>query len=478
MEFAAKIARSAYGHATQDPEEFTALLRKVLALRPRVVLEIGVYYGGTLQAWAQVAAPDALIIGVDLEPEKAHVQVGPGQTLVLIAGDTTAPETLAKVREALGGREVDFLFIDGCHEEAYCRSDVETFVPLVRGGGLVGMHDVVGNGGVQPVWAELKARYGGETFFSDNKPHRMGIGSFHLPETPETPKTPTLGMAILTYGHPDWLEGLLSSMQRYGWPGIPVRVFRDGPAFPYVAQRTDAEYQRVCERFNVPLLTLPKWGCIQANAEQAMEHTPEDWVLMIQDDNLVTPGFFDHLIGVWREAVAHPNADTLGMLQLPMWHATDLIAAGLIRDRQQLDEQPDLLETIPVNPGWGAVGEPRLYIGAHGSGFLARRKVWEMTGGFSSETWCFDEDLSCKTWAYTPYCVYQVNGPPMVHGMPGVVGTRPQPAHRYGHASGWEQAWGKTREECNRLQRQAMELSGGDGCPLSCAKPRSKGVLQ
>lgn len=477
MKTAETIAASAYGHATQDPAEFTALLRQVLEVRPRVVLEIGVYYGGTLQAWAQAAAPDALIIGVDLEPEKAHVKVQPGQQLVLIAGDTTDPATAARVREVLDGREVDFLFIDGCHEEAVCRNDVKTFVPLVRPGGLVGMHDVVGNGGVAPVWADVQAAYGGATFFSGDQPHRMGIGAFRVPG--ETPKPEsTLAIAILTYAHPDWLEGLLASMRRYGWPDCPVRVFRDGPAFPWVAERTDVEYARVCERFGVPLRTLPRWGCIQANAEQAFTHTPEDWIFMLQDDNLVTPGFFDHLFQVWRETLAHPQGDTLGLLQPPMWHATDLIAAGLLRDRQALNERPELLETIPVNPGWGALGEPRLYIGAHGSGFLARRAIWERTGGFAQATWCFDEDLSCKTWAYTPYCVYQVNGPPLVHGMPGVVGTRPQPRHSYGLAAGWEQAWGRTRDECNRLQRDAMELSGGDGAPLSRVVRRAKGVLE
>lgn len=178
---AKQIAQSAYGHATQDPLEFACLLDKVLALAPRIVLEVGVSFGGTLTAWGKAASGDALLIGVDCDISPARVYHHLGQRSVLIEGDSAAEGTLDAVESLLNGRQVDFLFVDGCHEEGPCRADLENYVPFVRSGGLVGMHDVVGNDGVKPVWAEWGLPRGGQVFFNDGQAHRMGIGVFSVP---------------------------------------------------------------------------------------------------------------------------------------------------------------------------------------------------------------------------------------------------------------------------------------------------------
>lgn len=64
----AEIVAHAMAHdAAQHDDELHRLVDIVAARRPRIVVEIGTLKGGTLAAWCMCAAPDALIISVDLE---------------------------------------------------------------------------------------------------------------------------------------------------------------------------------------------------------------------------------------------------------------------------------------------------------------------------------------------------------------------------------------------------------------------------
>ena len=66
-----------------------------------------------------------------------------GQTLRLVQGDSHDPSTHARVIEALGGREVDLLFVDGDHTFAGVSLDFADYGPLVREGGTIAFHDIV-----------------------------------------------------------------------------------------------------------------------------------------------------------------------------------------------------------------------------------------------------------------------------------------------------------------------------------------------
>jgi predicted O-methyltransferase YrrM len=147
------IARSTYGHSTQDLKELAEFLDVLLQDPPRTVLEIGVYCGGTAQAWLKAATDDALYVGVDLEPERAHYLVRADQSAVLIKGDSQSAETSSSVYKALGApnpmRPVDLLFIDGEHTEEAAHDDYVFYSVLVRKGGIIAFHDAAGNEGVK-----------------------------------------------------------------------------------------------------------------------------------------------------------------------------------------------------------------------------------------------------------------------------------------------------------------------------------------
>lgn len=164
----------ASGQCLQRKWELAGLIGLVRRLRPAVVVEIGTYQGGTLRCWAHVCPPTTRFVSIDL-PGGAFgggstdaVAAGfsaflhPGQTLDLIRASSQDPATLARTRELLAGRPVDFLFIDGDHSYAGVKADYEVYRPLVRPGGLIAFHDILPHAvhadcRVHEFWAELKS---------------------------------------------------------------------------------------------------------------------------------------------------------------------------------------------------------------------------------------------------------------------------------------------------------------------------------
>lgn len=53
----------------------------------------------------------------------------------------SSAQSLGKLKEILGGRKVDMVFIDGDHEYADVKQDIELYRPLLEAGGLLCGHD-------------------------------------------------------------------------------------------------------------------------------------------------------------------------------------------------------------------------------------------------------------------------------------------------------------------------------------------------
>jgi cephalosporin hydroxylase len=135
------------------------------------VVEIGTDRGGTLYTWCQLAEPDATIVSIDLPGGSFGRGVSdrtalakyarPGQTLRFLAGDSHDPAMRDQLGEALGGRKIDLLMIDGDHTYEGVKRDFELYSPFVRAGGLIVFHDVLKNQldsrcGVDRFWGEVK----------------------------------------------------------------------------------------------------------------------------------------------------------------------------------------------------------------------------------------------------------------------------------------------------------------------------------
>ena len=139
--------------ADQGPGDALEFCNMIEKINPKTIVEIGVQRGGSLRIWCNSLGPDGLAIGIDREfvdiswdtdsvPFKVHK----------VQGCSHEEATINKVKEILGGRKIDVLFIDGDHSEEGQQKDWADYSPLVRDGGIVGIHDIALDQGTIRWW--------------------------------------------------------------------------------------------------------------------------------------------------------------------------------------------------------------------------------------------------------------------------------------------------------------------------------------
>ena len=174
----------------QVRSEVLELAGLVAGVRPRTMLEIGTFRGGTLFIFSRLAAADAVIVSLDLpvswRGKLIRMAQGPlfhrftraQQSLHLLREDSHRPASFAHVAAIRKDRPLDFLFIDGDHAYEGVKADFELHSKAVRPGGMVAFHDIAMKPpcGVPQLWEELKPRYKHAEIVHERGPKSMGIG--------------------------------------------------------------------------------------------------------------------------------------------------------------------------------------------------------------------------------------------------------------------------------------------------------------
>lgn len=177
----------------QFRNEILKLVKMVFALKPKVLLEIGTATGGTLFLFSKVASTQCSIISIDL----AQGRFGGGypvwriplyrsfasaeQKIHLIRTSSHRNTALKRVKEIIGERLIDFLYIDGDHSYEGVKKDFQMYSPFVKKGGLIAFHDITvipSEPGceVHKFWEEIKPSYGHSEIINDKKQAGGGIG--------------------------------------------------------------------------------------------------------------------------------------------------------------------------------------------------------------------------------------------------------------------------------------------------------------
>jgi predicted O-methyltransferase YrrM len=182
-----------YLRPRQIKSEIISLLKTVKGLKPQTIMEIGTAKGGTLFLFSRAAQKNSLIISLDLPGGRfgegyslARIPVYKSfaknkQTIALIRDDSHNLKTFQKIKEVLGNRKLDFLFIDGDHTYDGTKKDFQLYGRLVRKGGLIAFHDIVPHlldkeCRVNKFWNEIKKRYKHKEFIENQKQNWAGIG--------------------------------------------------------------------------------------------------------------------------------------------------------------------------------------------------------------------------------------------------------------------------------------------------------------
>jgi predicted O-methyltransferase YrrM len=179
----------------QVRSELSRFLELAQKLRPSRVLEIGTGRGGTLFLLTRIAAPDAVLVSIDLSSPD-DLRFGGAdlsrrkrlfeafaldeQRVQVLLADSHLVDTREQVTRIFDGGQVDLLFIDGDHTTAGVSRDFELYKDLVRPGGLVAFHDIVDGkpelvGGVPDFWRAIKTPDALE-FIADSRQGGYGIG--------------------------------------------------------------------------------------------------------------------------------------------------------------------------------------------------------------------------------------------------------------------------------------------------------------
>jgi predicted O-methyltransferase YrrM len=170
----------------QVTSEITALARAVERLKPKIILEIGTAYGGTLLIWSQLASER--VITCDIESKRiesvlytAFPPPGSPCRVTLLSGDSHSPDFKKRVEQELAGSKADFLFIDGDHTEGGVAADYRDYREFVRPGGIIAFHDIVEkqhltSNQVYHFWKKIKHEVRSEEFIHDRNQTGYGIG--------------------------------------------------------------------------------------------------------------------------------------------------------------------------------------------------------------------------------------------------------------------------------------------------------------
>jgi len=161
-------------------------------------LEIGTAEGGTNFLLGTALPEVTLKIGADLFVRNTRLLEAFCRAAckqIFVNGSSYDPVTVQRIRNLIGSRKLDLLFIDGDHNYDGARADFDCYSPMVRSGGLIAMHDIVPDhmtrfgratgrwaGDVPRLWREIRPLYEQTwEFIQDPEQDGLGIGVVRVP---------------------------------------------------------------------------------------------------------------------------------------------------------------------------------------------------------------------------------------------------------------------------------------------------------
>lgn len=123
------------------PQDMFAVQDIIWRTRPEFIIEVGVAWGGGMlfEATLLEILGGQKVIGIDIfiPPDLRQRLAEHGklsERLVLIEGDSTAPDTLSQVKKLLGGSRKVLVILDSNHTHEHVLNELRSYAPLVEKG--------------------------------------------------------------------------------------------------------------------------------------------------------------------------------------------------------------------------------------------------------------------------------------------------------------------------------------------------------
>ena len=175
----------------QKDSEFIQTINLIDKIKPKIIMEIGTFNGGSLFVFSKMLSDNGHIISLDfpgrfffgipyIKLDKYIYKnfVNKTQKIDILIGDSHSLEKINEVKEKLNSNKLDILFIDGDHSYQGVKQDYENYRSLVKKDGLIIFHDILpGNQyGVDVFWDEVKQNKKYYEFIEDKNQISYGIG--------------------------------------------------------------------------------------------------------------------------------------------------------------------------------------------------------------------------------------------------------------------------------------------------------------
>lgn len=133
-----------FGHPIlQLPEDLLRVQEVIYRLRPDVIVETGVFHGGSLTFYASLfeALGHGRAIGIDRELTPLAKQAAKSHLLAsrieLIEGDSVSQDVFARVSAMIKSDEKVLVMLDSCHEKRHVAQELELYSNLVTPGSYI-----------------------------------------------------------------------------------------------------------------------------------------------------------------------------------------------------------------------------------------------------------------------------------------------------------------------------------------------------
>lgn len=192
----------------QLPEDLIRLQEVVWQVRPDVIVETGVFDGGSLLFHASLceAIGNGRVVGIDVElragVREALREHPLGHRVTLIEGDSAAAETVARARNLVRDGESAMVILDSSHTRAHVAAELEAYSPLVSKGSCIIaadgiMRDLADVPGGEPDWTHNHPAAAARDFLARHPEFEMRQPEWKVNTSPLT--------ANVTYWPDGWL---------------------------------------------------------------------------------------------------------------------------------------------------------------------------------------------------------------------------------------------------------------------------------
>ena len=220
----------------QLPEDLVRLQEVVYNLRPDVIVECGIYSGGSMLFHATLceAMGKGRVIGIDQHiPEETRAAISThrlAHRIEMIEGNSVAPEVVEKVRKRVKPGETVLVILDSNHTKGHVAGELRAYSPLVTPGSCI----IAADG----IMRDLTDVPGGDLTWSTDNPAEAALEfaamhpEFELRQ-PEWPFNQSDLRRNITYWPDAWLWRKKEPAPRALWTAEEIRagIERLGPWF-------------------------------------------------------------------------------------------------------------------------------------------------------------------------------------------------------------------------------------------------------